>query len=163
MLDSALIRDGRMDTKIPILPASKGDAKGRRSILQALTTKHKVVFHKELEGTMKDPKDGLGRLLLDQERIWTGAEIESLIKKSMARAAFEGRKNSLGEKDYTIYAKDWNHAMNVIIPNTGEIETQIALALRFVNDLDYCPPEYWEQVRVEQSIAAAEAEQRRAA
>lgn len=160
LLDAALIRDGRVDAKIPILPPARGDVKGRTSVLKALTTKHKVAFAKELQGTMKNADSGLGRLLLDSERIWTGAEIESLVRKSMASASFADRKTSDGLKDYSIYAEDWNHAMDVIIPNTGDVELQISLALQFVNDLDYCPPDYWEQVKSEQQAAA---ERRKAA
>jgi ATP-dependent 26S proteasome regulatory subunit len=155
LLDSALIRDGRIDLKVPILPPSKGDAVGRKAILQSLTTKHKVKFAKSLGETMKDPNNGLGRLLLDEERIWTGAEIESLVKKAMVRASMANRKDKSGEKDYTIREEDWNHAMNVILPSTGEVDTQINLALRFVNDLDYCPPVYWDQVKAEQKKHAA--------
>lgn len=163
LLDAALIRDGRVDAKIPILPPARGDADGRTSVLKALLTKHKVVFHKALAGTIKDQETGLGRLLLDQDRIWTGAEIESVVRKAVAKAAFAGRKKSDNSKDYTIYAEDWNHAMDVIIPNTGDVETQIALALRYVNDLDYCPKEYWDEVKVEQAKAREEAAAKRAA
>jgi transitional endoplasmic reticulum ATPase len=150
MLDTALIRDGRMDAKIPILPPSKDDAVGRKAIIKALLTKHNIAFSPDLAGTMTDADNGLGRLLLDEERTWTGAEIESLLRKSMSSAAFAGRKTKDGKKDYTIQAADWNHAMDVIIPNTGEVDIQIGLALRFVNDLDYCPKAYWPNVKAEQ-------------
>lgn len=154
MLDAALIRDGRVDVKIPILPPARGDVKGRTSVIKALLTKHKVSFHKELESSMKNPEFGLGRLLLDEARIWTGAEIESLIRKSMSSASFADRVTAKGEKDYTILAEDWNHAMDVIIPNTGDVESQISLALQYVNDLDYCPKDYWDQVKLEQERVA---------
>jgi transitional endoplasmic reticulum ATPase len=163
LLDAALIRDGRVDAKIPILPPAKGDSKGRTAVLTALKTKHKVAFHRELASTMKNPDDGLGRLLLDTKRIWTGAEIESLIRKAISRAAFANRVDDAGVKDYTIQAADWNHAMDVIIPNTGDVEMQISLALRYVNDLDYCPTDYWDQVKIEQENYAEEQAQRRAA
>jgi SpoVK/Ycf46/Vps4 family AAA+-type ATPase len=156
LLDAALIRDGRFDAKIPILPPAKTDAKGRTAIIKALSTKHKVSFDKGLQSTMKDPDTGLGRLLLDTERVWTGAEIESLIKKAMAGAAFADRKDKAGKKDYTITAPDWNHAMDVIIPSTGDVERQIALSLRFVNDLDCCPEDYWPEVKTEQERMKAE-------
>ena len=154
MLDKALIRPGRFDAKIPILPPSKTDVKGRKQILQALTVKNKVKFAKELQGTMKDAKNGLGRLLQDGERIWTGAEIEDLIREAMSSAAFSGRKDEQGNKDYTIMEKDWNYAMDVILPNTGDIEYQTKLALLFVNNLTYCPADYWDAAKDKDALGA---------
>jgi SpoVK/Ycf46/Vps4 family AAA+-type ATPase/intein/homing endonuclease len=152
LLDKALIRPGRFDAKIPILPPAACDVNGRKQILKALTVKNKVKFAKELEGTMKNPDDGLGRLLLDKERIWTGAEIEDLIREAMSSAAFSGRKTEDGKKDYTITKADWNYAMDVILPNTGDIEYQTKLALLYVNNLSYCPVDWQEQAKDKSAI-----------
>ena len=76
LLDAALIRAGRMDVKIPMLPPAKGDAKGRWAILKSQTHKHKIVLADDLIASKNNPQAGLGRLLYDPKRIWTGAEME---------------------------------------------------------------------------------------
>jgi ATP-dependent 26S proteasome regulatory subunit len=139
LLDAALIRAGRFDAKIAILPPARGDEKGRKAILKALVTKHKVQFNNDLKPTMENKEEGLGLLIQDDKRVWTGAEIEVVMKKAMSRASFSNRKDAEGDQDYSIHLEDWNHAMRVIIPNTNEVEYQTKLALFFVDDLDYCP------------------------
>ena len=89
--------------------------------------------------TRNDPNSGLGRLLKDNQRVWTGAEIEVVMKKAISTAAFANRKDADGQKDYTITLADWNHALDVILPDTNEVEYQTKLALAFINDLDFCP------------------------
>ena len=152
LLDPALIRMGRFDAKIAILPPSRGDIKGRKAILNALTIKHKVKLHNELKPTLEDTESGLGRLLEDKVRIWTGAEIEMVVKKAMSTAAFAERKDEEGNRDYTIQLEDWNHAMDVILPNTNEVEFQTKLALYFVDDLDFCPPDWRAMVIDKESL-----------
>jgi len=82
LLDAALIRNGRFDAMIPALPPAKGDAKGRLAILKALCIRKQVTFVKKLAETVHSDAAGLGRLLNDT-RIWTGAEIESVLKESV--------------------------------------------------------------------------------
>ena len=144
LLDAALIRAGRMDAKIPILPPAKGDAAGRKSILLALKKKHRVTFNKALEPTESDPNNGLGRLLLDDQRIWTGAEIEVLVKEALDNAAFSERKRKDGSKDLTIQLDDWNKSMDDVLPGTAEIEKMTDLALMFTDNLAYTPAGYRE-------------------
>ena len=139
LLDAALIRAGRFDAKIAILPPARGDEKGRKAILKALITKHNVKFDTALKPTEDDREEGLGRLLRDEDRLWTGAEIEVVMKKAITTAAFADRKDEEGQRDYTITLEDWNHAMDVILPNTNEVEFQTKLALLYVDDLDFCP------------------------
>jgi len=137
LLDAALIRAGRFDAKIAILPPARNDERGRKAILKALIGKHSVKFAKDLAPTMDNKEDGLGRLLCDSERLWTGAEIEVVMKKAISTAAFAERKTEDGDRDYTITLEDWNHAMDVILPNTNEVEFQTKLALLYCDDLDY--------------------------
>jgi ATP-dependent 26S proteasome regulatory subunit len=134
LLDSALIRSGRFDAKLPALPPQKGDSKGRAKILAALATKHGIKFSKEMEETMKDSKRGLGLLLLDSVRIWTGAEMEVVLKEAIDNAMFSGRKS--------IDIEDWEKAFNDIIPNTQEVEKMTNLSLIYVDHLGYCPAEW---------------------
>lgn len=142
LLDAALIRAGRFDALIPALPPSKGDSKGRLQILAALCRKLKISFSKELGGTETNETDGLGRLLCDKKRVWTGAEIEVVIKEAFDNAAFANRSKKDGTKDYTIQLNDWNAAMNDILPDTKMVEKMTLLSLLYVNHLGYCPQEW---------------------
>jgi ATP-dependent 26S proteasome regulatory subunit len=136
LLDTALIRSGRFDAKLPALPPQKGDAEGRKKILAALLTKHQVKFNKEMQETMKDPTNGLGLLLMDKERVWTGAEMEVVLKEALDNALYAGHSS--------IKVEEWNEAFHNIIPNTGEVEKMTNLALIYVDHLGYCPPEWRE-------------------
>jgi transitional endoplasmic reticulum ATPase len=138
LLDAALIRAGRIDVKIPMLPPVKGDNKGRWSILAAQTRKQKMVLSPELEATKDKPGQGLGQLLFDKKRIWTGAEIEQLLVSAYRRMTRQDRKLD-GKLDLTIQLDDWNHAFKVVVPNTREVEKMINLALVHVDNFDYCP------------------------
>lgn len=158
MLDAALIRPGRFDTKIAILPPSKNDPKGRLEVLKALKRKHKISFEENLS-KMLTGDAGLGKLLNDKKRIWTGAEMEVLVKKALDKAAFSNRQLD-GKRDLSIHETDWDKAMNAIIPNTGEIDHQIKLALYYVDDLDYVPDgfrtEAADKIALKQALKAYE-------
>jgi len=142
LLDGALIRSGRFDAKVPALPPQKGDSKGRLDILAALLRKHGVKFAKEVAATEKTADNGLGRLLYDSKRVWTGAEIEVVLKEALDNAAFAGRVKSDGKPDYSMSIADWNQAMDDILPNTEEVERMTKLSLIYVDHLGYCPPEW---------------------
>jgi transitional endoplasmic reticulum ATPase len=144
ILDSALIRSGRFDAKLPALPPSKGDAPGRRNILAALLRKYKMKFDKGMSATETDEKNGLGLLLNDKERVWTGAEIEVVLKKAISIAYRKGNAN--------ITVKDWNDAFYYVLPNTQEVERMSLLSLRYVDDLEFCPEEWREIARDKKRI-----------
>jgi transitional endoplasmic reticulum ATPase len=146
LLDSALIRSGRFDAKIPALPPFKGDWKGRLEILAALCKKHQIKLSTELSETEQTGNNGLGRLLLDKNRVWTGAEIEVVLKEAFDNAAYADRKKK-GALDYTITLADWNSAMDDIIPNTREVEKMTKLSLLYVDHLGYCPTEWREMAQ----------------
>ena len=142
LLDSALIRQGRFDIKIPFLPAGKGDVKGRKEILAALKVKNEFVYSKELAPTETDPNKGFGRLLLDKDRYWTGAEIQSLLEDAYDNAYFAERKKADGEPSYAIKVEDFDMAFDDMVPNTEEVEKQIKLALYYADKFAYVPKEY---------------------
>lgn len=142
LLDAALIRSGRFDAKIPALPPFKGDAKGRAAILAALGLKHKITFSKELKDTVEDPSNGLGRLLKDPIRVWTGAEIEVVLKEAFDNAVFSERKKKDGTNKQTITVDDWNQAMEDIIPNTEEVERMTKLGLLYTDNLSTISPDW---------------------
>ena len=133
LIDTALIRDGRFDAKIPCLPPGPGDASGRGQILKALTTKHGVRFEKDLAETLNTKDEGLGRLLNDA-RVWTGAEIEVILKEAAENADDNGRR--------VIARADWDQAMDDVLPNTGDVEAMTSMALYYANNRKYCPAEW---------------------
>lgn len=152
LLDAALIRAGRFDALVPALPPVKGDKNGRLKILAALARKLKIKFSSELEKTEDDSTAGLGRLLKDATRVWTGAEIEVVMKEAFDNAAFGNRIKKDGTIDYTINLEDWNKAMDDILPDTKMVERMTLLSLLYVNHLGYCPPEWVEKARNKEAI-----------
>lgn len=159
LLDAALIRAGRFDALIPALPPAKGDSRGRLQIMAALSRKHSTKFSKELEVTEKPGKNGelngLARLLCDADRVWTGAEIEVVMKEAFDNAAFGNRNKEVkGEsvRDYTVQLGDWNKAMDDILPDTKMVERMTLLSLLYVNHLGYCPSEWRAQAQNKDGI-----------
>jgi len=157
LLDSALIRQGRFDAIIPILPPQRGDAVGKWSILAALTKKHKIVFSKELIATKDSPDKGLGMLLADTARIWTGAEIEAVIEEAYG-LAYEAERMKSGKPDLTVRVEDFEEAMTNIPPSTGDLTLQIKLALRFWNNKRFVPKEWRAEAVKERAEYAAQRE-----
>jgi transitional endoplasmic reticulum ATPase len=189
LLDAALIRSGRFDAILPALPpastkyapANATDeqidkyqnscALGRTAILKALCKKHRVKLSKELSPTARTPDKGVGRLLND-ERIWTGAEIEVVLKEAVDNFIFrsetefqkkllediayssdnvnlnEAGRSRLTEmmaesvKEPLLTLRDWDEAMDSVMPSTREVDLQIKLALQYVNNMKYCPAEW---------------------
>lgn len=155
LLDAALIRAGRFDALIPALPPAKGDSAGRLQIMAALARKLKIKFAPDLGQTEDDEKNGLGLLLKDSKRVWTGAEIEVVMKEAFDNAAFGERSKTVkGEKirDYTVTVEDWNKAMGDILPDTQMVERMTLLSLLYVNHLGYCPKEWREMARNKNKI-----------
>lgn len=133
LLDGALIRSGRFDAILPALPPREKDAKGRLEILSALSKKQNFKFDKELQATLQNKETGLGQLLNDG-RIWTGAEMEVVLKEAIDNALFAGRNS--------INLADWNQAFADVLPSTREVEKMIDLSLYYVNHLGYCPEDW---------------------
>ncbi len=146
LLDSALIRSGRFDAILPALPPASGDAKGRLEILKALTKKQGFKFAPELQKTLESHEDGIGKMLHD-ERIWTGAEMEVVLKEAIDNACFDNR-NAVG-------LADWNQAFHDVLPSTREVEKMIDLSLLFVNHLGYCPEDWRERAQKKGEILSS--------
>ncbi len=150
LLDAALIRAGRFDALIPALPPTKGDYKGRLEILAALSRKLKIKLSPELAQTESNENTGLGLLLQDKKRVWTGAEMEVVMKEAFDNAAFANRTKKVkgvDTKDYTIILEDWNKAMSDILPDTRMVERMTLLSLYFTNHLGYVPAEWREKAK----------------
>src|ERR1035441_6588751 len=135
-LDSAFIRAGRFDDILPVLPTHPTDYKGRKSLLGAVCKKANVRLLKSLAATLQDKTSGLGKLLYDP-RIWTGAEMERLVKLAFSNAArrvakdirVKGEKLKFNRRDMLEYLRtetrnplidldDWNRAMAAYKPKT---------------------------------------------
>ena len=159
-LDSAFIRAGRFDDILPVLPPHPSDLKSRKALLGAVCKKANVRVLKSLAETMKTKDAGLGRLLFDP-RIWTGAEMERLVKLAFSNAARRVAKEIRGKaaeqklnrretleflrsetRNPLIDLGDWDRAMNAYKPKTREVEEQIDVALGYCNNSESCPPEW---------------------
>ena len=151
LLDAALIRAGRMDVKIPMLPPAKGDAQGRWAILKSQTHKHKIVLSDDLIASKNNPQAGLGRLLYDPKRIWTGAEMEQLLQAAFDETIRAERKTD-EKDDLRVFLSDWDAAFDNIIPNTDEVERMTNLALLYVDNLRYVPAEWREAARDKKNL-----------
>jgi SpoVK/Ycf46/Vps4 family AAA+-type ATPase len=145
-LDSALIRSGRFDAILPALPPAAGDAKGRLEILKALTKKQGFKFAPELSKTLESHEEGIGKMLHDQ-RIWTGAEMEVVLKEAIDNACFDNRG--------AVGLADWNQAFHDVLPSTREVEKMIDLSLLFVNHLGYCPEDWRERAQKKGEIMSS--------
>ena len=121
LLDTALLRPGRFDKKIPILAP---DAHERASILQVLTVQ-------AFGNTAGLPTEQEYQELADQMIDYTGAEIEGVVGKAMQLAARSGRTWSIARSLQEAYAR--------IIPSTQDIDSMTRLALLHCNDLDLVP------------------------
>lgn len=146
LLDGALIRSGRFDAILPALPPKESDAKGRLEILSALTKKQGFKFAKELQETLKSKETGLGKMLND-ERIWTGAEMEVVLKEAIDNAVFANRT--------AVGLEDWNQAFADILPSTREVQKMIDLSLLYVNHLGYCPEDWRERAQQKGEIMSS--------
>jgi hypothetical protein len=119
--------------------------------LASQTHKHKIVLADDLVASKNNPNAGLGRLLCDPNRIWTGAEEEQLLQAAFDETVRAERV--LAEKpDYRITLADWNAAFDNIIPNTEEVERMTNLALLYVDNLRYVPAEWREAARDKKSL-----------
>ena len=146
LLDSALIRSGRFDAILPALPPQSGDAKGRLEILKALTKKQNFKFEKGLQATLESKDAGIGKMLHDP-RIWTGAEMEVVLKEAIDNAIFADRT--------AVSLEDWDQAFKDVLPSTREVDKMIDLSLYYVNHLGYCPEDWRDRAMRKQEIANA--------
>lgn len=144
LLDEAFIRAGRFDAKLPVLPPHSTDGDGKAQLLDALCRKLNVKMEKSLGSTLNDPMAGLGKLVKDEERIWTGAEMEQILK-----VAIDLMVKRKGER---INQEDWETAFDNVICNTGRIEHHTLLSLLHVDNLLYCPKEWKDEARDKNSI-----------
>jgi transitional endoplasmic reticulum ATPase len=176
MLDAAFMRPGRFDQIIAALPPGPKNAKGRVNILNALSKKANIVFDVSLKNTLKTADKGIGRLLYDS-RLWTGAEMEGLLKRAFSNAVVrktdaaieDSKAKKLPARDMLDYIRqstksvlvditDWNKAFDSYRPSTRDMARMIHLALEHTNDRDYLPEEWqgqYDQIRSEATGSTA--------
>lgn len=144
LLDEAFIRAGRFDAKLPVLPPHSTDAEGKAQLLNALTRKLGVKMESGLATTLNDPMAGLGKLVKNEDQVYTGAEIEQILKCAIDLMVKRNGKS--------INQADWEMAFDNIICNTGRVEYHTMLSLKYVDNLLYCPAEWKEQARDKNAI-----------
>ncbi|MFB6182135.1 MAG: ATP-binding protein [Candidatus Magasanikbacteria bacterium] len=126
-LSTAMLRDGRVDKRIPLLPS---DREGREDILEALCDKHNINSENINFSVVLEETDG-----------WTGAELEALL----LRAKEFSHEDSEADEVTTEHLEDahWDY-----IPSRDEdgFQCMTQQALRFTNSRRLMPPRYQEQI-----------------
>jgi len=120
LMDKALLRPGRFDKKIPFFVPN---AQERAAILSLLT---RDTFPGK---TLPTEEEFLA--LATQMEDYPGAEIENIVGK--AANVYERAHVKMS------VAQALQHAYEVIIPSTGDIQEMTKLALLYCNDLDLVP------------------------
>ncbi len=134
LLDAAMVRSGRFDAIVAVLPP-ESDA-DRAAMFRAMARKNGVPF------------DGLDLAAASAASDhYTGADIERIVLK----AASVARK--LGHR--APEQADLDHALNAVRINTKDRERMTGAALAAVNDLDLLPPRYRQMAEAQ----AAEAQE----
>ena len=126
LLDAAIKRPGRFDKKVVFLPPST--AAQRSEIVAAMGRKYTC-----------DTSAFVATDIAGATAGWTGAELEALTLKTLELAQDDDREFP--------GVPDWELAFDLYLPSTQEIERQVTLALREVNDLSLVPAEYRNRVR----------------
>ena len=130
LLDTALLRPGRLDKKIPILAP---DASERAAILAVLT---RAGWASAPDKDLPTPEQYTS--LAGPMEDYTGAELEGIVGKAVQLRA-RNRQLSILEALQQAYEK--------IIPTTQNIALMTRLALLHCNDLDLVPAEHRELAR----------------
>lgn len=148
-LAPAVLREGRMDKRVPLLVP---DRSGRESIFQALCAKYGACAEKLNFSVALQATEG-----------WTGAELEALLLRAK-QFAEERDENSAIE---TVNLKE---AVEDYIPSRDQeaFDLMAALAIRYTNSRRLLPEQYRGQVKevdrkiddLEPKVAAREARRR---
>jgi ATP-dependent 26S proteasome regulatory subunit len=118
-LDDAMMRPGRLDVKFPILYP---DADARRDILRIHLDVVRKVPHDEIDYEK----------IVDKTRLWTGAELEDLVKRA-TRTAFIAGATRVGMPHILEALRSFNVGKN----RDEELKKQLKLANRFCDNLDF--------------------------
>ena len=118
-LDDAIMRPGRLDVKFPILYP---DADARRDILRIHLDVVRKVPHEEIDYDV----------IVEKTRLWTGAELEDLVKRA-TRVAFIAGASVVGMPHFEEALRSFNVGKN----RDKELKKQLQLAQRFCDNLDF--------------------------
>jgi len=123
-LAPAVMREGRMDKRVPLLVPDKG---GREAILKALCVKYRI----NAEGL-----DFSGALRATEG--WTGAELEALLLRA---------KQFAEEQEREVATSDLLEAVEDYIPSRDQqaFDLMTALAIRYTNSRRLLPEQYRQQ------------------
>ncbi len=136
LLDAAMLRSGRFDAIVAVLPPD--DVNDRLVMFQAMAKKNGLTFADDLSPAPLWQ-------CADQVEGYTGADIERVLLKAGAVARKAGHA--------AITRADLDHAIRAVRINSKDRDTQIRTALAVVNDLDLLPPTY--RALAEQQAAEA--------
>lgn len=120
-LAPAIMREGRMDKRVPLLVP---DTTGRKSILEALAVKYGVDAKGIDFSTTVTATEG-----------WTGAELEALLLRA---------KQFAEEADASVATSHFQEAVADYIPSRDQqaFDLMSALAIRYTNSRRLLPPQY---------------------
>jgi ATP-dependent 26S proteasome regulatory subunit len=135
LLDAAILRSGRFDAIVAVLPPDTVEA--RAQMFQTMARKNAV--------SLDDTVDPTSAALAAEG--YTGADIERIVLKALSVARKAGRD--------TVSGMDLVHALRSIRINTKDRDSQIATALAVVNDLDLLPPTYRELAEAQAATESA--------
>lgn len=117
LLDSALMRPGRFDIRLPFFPPEEN---GRQEILRIELKARGIQI------------DSVPQMVLDATNGWTGAELAGLARKAATLCRKEGISPTAALEK----------AGKRLLSSTDEVDFFIKLALLAVNDLDLIPELY---------------------
>jgi ATP-dependent 26S proteasome regulatory subunit len=124
LLDAAMLRSGRFDAIVAVLPPDSGESLA--TMFRVMARKNGVKFEETV--------DCLNAAVLAEG--YTGADVERIVLKASSVARKAGHDLVTGE--------DLTHALHAVRINTKDRDTMIQTALAVVNDLDLLPPYYRE-------------------
>lgn len=138
LIDAAMMRSGRFDAIVAVLPPDTDEA--RQAMFQVMARKNKIALADDINfADAVSTADG-----------YTGADIERVLLKAQAVARKAGRKKVTWE--------DLEHALRAVRINMKDRDQMIGGALAVVNDLDLLPPRYraMAEAQAEADTAAAQ-------
>ncbi|MBI4142732.1 ATP-binding protein [Candidatus Uhrbacteria bacterium] len=143
LIDPAMLRPGRFDTKIPFLLPTKEE---RPDIVLALT--RKLTRHAMLSGFPVTWVAEPGTLATIAEQLdgYSGAELELVLTRAIAYAGRDHRSDVRRED------VEWARHDFIRSRAEAEYESMTLHALRECNSLELLPPEYHDRARIMQTI-----------
>ncbi len=133
LVDAAMLRPGRFDRKVPMLPPDEAE---RVQILRVLARRFRV-----------NADDLTLEVTAAATEGWTGAELEAITLKAAESMEWYG----------STPADAYPDALECYRATTGDIARQVSLALQHCDDLSLMPPRYREMLKARDAAPAVPA------